>query len=650
MTLLPFSTAPKNDESGMSWLLRLTEGNLLRSPWPLLRLMGMDRPRVSHLRVDLGRVASLCGLAPESVESFKCTNVPGGRMIRFRGHTIQGHALRNSRPVMCPLCVRELGYARSVWDLRLVTACPRHRIKLVDRCGHCGNPLSWLRPRLDICRCGQTLSDTAAQPLEDSDLAVSAALECSLSGSTGPWTDSGWLANAVVDELATRSLAEALELVKWLARVSTGITTSSMRHDATSVASAAGRCLCDWPSGYHAALDAHIERRTKDSESGSASASVDSAANFALMQRRQVRRIAVMFGHGESALESEIVRYVRLRFADALLDTRVAAAMKVFGMEPRWISLQEASRRLRIDHRTTFRLIEEGRLASRRIERADATRYFVRAEDLQIEVAGMRMVALTNVTRLLGLPLSVLLDLRRSGTISRTSELGRVPGISQADIDDFRSRWAAVPRTAKPRGLETISLYDAFRSKAFGFSNGWKAETLRRVLAGRLLVYDVRIRPVLDAMVSPVELNEVMGDFRQLRLTLGGAGHALNLSKIGVLRLLVDGHLKAVLSETEIAFERSEVAKFAARYVQLSKVVGSANRIGAVVVACESERIECLRAGGGASATVFVPRESVKRLRKLLGAKFAVDDTPAATHPGFHLHRNKGGRPKATAV
>ncbi|CAE6843131.1 hypothetical protein R69746_07013 [Paraburkholderia aspalathi] len=63
---------------------------------------------------------------------------------------------------------------RSGIPIALVSSCPVHNVRLLDRC-RCGRALSWRRPSLDLCECGRQLtrSDQNFEPANPRELAVS---------------------------------------------------------------------------------------------------------------------------------------------------------------------------------------------------------------------------------------------------------------------------------------------------------------------------------------------------------------------------------------------------------------------------------------------------------------------------------------------
>jgi hypothetical protein len=86
----------------------------------------------------------------------------------FLGHDfLRTYHLRQVRPQLCPMCLRQVQKALAAWSISLITCCPVHGIQLLDRCV-CGRAISWRRPSIDFCECGQRLT-APYQPCEPAD-------------------------------------------------------------------------------------------------------------------------------------------------------------------------------------------------------------------------------------------------------------------------------------------------------------------------------------------------------------------------------------------------------------------------------------------------------------------------------------------------
>lgn len=147
-----------SDEDGVGFSLRLANANgvtfnelarLLASPGHLY-IPGSASPAI----------AFLFGANPSDVyNAFAQAYFRGDRLgALLLGHQfLRPYHLRQHRPQVCPHCLRERQRAPATWALSLVTACPTHYARLIDRCV-CGRPISWRRPSIDICQCGRHLS------------------------------------------------------------------------------------------------------------------------------------------------------------------------------------------------------------------------------------------------------------------------------------------------------------------------------------------------------------------------------------------------------------------------------------------------------------------------------------------------------------
>lgn len=139
--------APHADESGLGYYRRLAADNVLSGWRELAGLAGVSRSR-SALMERADYVAGQLGLECEWTQSARqqeATSRSWGRLQRAQADAV------------CPACLGEAGYLLQHWSHAYVTACPEHRIQLVDRCDDCGEPLSTHRYHIDQCACGHDL-------------------------------------------------------------------------------------------------------------------------------------------------------------------------------------------------------------------------------------------------------------------------------------------------------------------------------------------------------------------------------------------------------------------------------------------------------------------------------------------------------------
>jgi hypothetical protein len=243
--------APRDDESGMGYYRRLSVDNALFSWRNLTNTAGVERSRRALLtRTD--DVARNLGLELAWAESAKqkediCRN--WGRLHRAQSDAV------------CPACLAESAYLRHQWEHTYVTACPQHRIQLVDRCEACEKHLSPERLYIGLCPCGHDLRSLPRAPATPAQQWLSMLLAGNdrQSGGMAPVlhdVDSNILVKAVrtlclyadpkqpgAPRLAAlpKSVAEAVEFLAPLEAL-----------------------LADWPMGFRAHVEQRIAAGRKD--------------------------------------------------------------------------------------------------------------------------------------------------------------------------------------------------------------------------------------------------------------------------------------------------------------------------------------------------------------------------------------------------
>jgi hypothetical protein len=140
--------APYSGESFLGYLLRLTEENSYDS----LRWI----PERAGLKVypDQGRWADLWRPHPRLSLLREITGLSEAEMESLRERLAPGCLVRWKAPKVCPSCLREKSWCRKAWDVLPFTACPLHRVTLIDSCPNCRRAISWARKSVSVCRCG----------------------------------------------------------------------------------------------------------------------------------------------------------------------------------------------------------------------------------------------------------------------------------------------------------------------------------------------------------------------------------------------------------------------------------------------------------------------------------------------------------------
>lgn len=193
---LTYLFEPKADESPLGYYRRLSATNALTS-WKELAVMAEVSPSRTGLLGVPDHIATMLNMPREWTD----------RLAQLEQELRALRSLhRSGRDAVCPQCLAEHMYLRVGWEHAYVTACTRHRVRLVDRCSGCGSPLDLLREHIAQCGCGHELVSLPREQATDAELWLSALLS-----GPGP-TDAECIAPDVsgADPKAVAQLAKTL--------------------------------------------------------------------------------------------------------------------------------------------------------------------------------------------------------------------------------------------------------------------------------------------------------------------------------------------------------------------------------------------------------------------------------------------------------
>ncbi|WP_031360998.1 TniQ family protein [Caballeronia sordidicola] len=243
--------APKGDESGMGYYRHLAADNALFHWRDMASTAGVERNRRAFLtRTD--DVARNLGLEPAWTEFTR------EQESVCRGW---GSLHRAKSDTVCPACLAESPYLRHHWEHAYVTACPHHRILLVDRCNACGQHLSPERLYIGLCSCGHDLSSLPRVPATRSQQWLS-----TLVGSSGQRSGS------VRPPLHGVDISVLVKTIRTLCQYADP-TRSGLPRGAASPKSVAESVeflsplealLADWPTGFRNHVEQRIAAGRKD--------------------------------------------------------------------------------------------------------------------------------------------------------------------------------------------------------------------------------------------------------------------------------------------------------------------------------------------------------------------------------------------------
>jgi hypothetical protein len=248
---LIYRPLPKEQEGLNGFLLRLAEGNGLRTNQLIKVTPGGDE--------FLPSLAALLDVQPEHT-SLTTIQL---RMERFVKSNRFIWSPRSSR--YCPACLKESPIWNLLWEAKLITACERHQVRLVDTCTACGNRLSWAREKLQYCGCGVAFNTAKQEQSSPEEALLSHWMKAKLYG-TG----------TTPDHIAPLSIHQLHHLVSFLGAYD--VLDKSQRKprsdnlNKVSAASVVGlsamKALADWPNSFDQYLDRLVSRNRPCDQAG----------------------------------------------------------------------------------------------------------------------------------------------------------------------------------------------------------------------------------------------------------------------------------------------------------------------------------------------------------------------------------------------
>jgi hypothetical protein len=230
-------------ESIMSWLLRAFQASGVQYEEGM-RWLGLDR----RTGLGDGDVMALAWALHADADDVRgrmtlLETRTGGRWVHLAGHRLcRWVAPTTMMAKLCPLCLRETGFARIDWLTRAAPACRRHNCSLVQACAACGRKIHWARPGLRICRCGHFFKplDEAVGTLEPELIAWLEWVEAVLSGDTGVAKSASRRLPALLQDMTLDGAYRLVEAFGLLERPSAPV--HDVRHSSVSL-SAVGAML-----------------------------------------------------------------------------------------------------------------------------------------------------------------------------------------------------------------------------------------------------------------------------------------------------------------------------------------------------------------------------------------------------------------------
>jgi hypothetical protein len=258
---------PVQEESLSNYCLRVSESNGYFTPAMMLTMAGVaSRNHVGINESD--KVAKLVDVDPSLLRSMAYMRKEDEKQGTWRRgeHQYRPCEVTPRFTRICPACIQELGYARAIWDVRLVVACPKHQTLLLDTCPNCGKTLTWMRRGLLTCSCGHRINSDTCLPAPEWTSRVASLIEGAILG-TRKDLDSTWLPHEVM-QLPPEDLLPFLTY--WTTILSRRLDPSAdkvLTHrtgfavsDLSEVLNMAGQAVAEWPLSHAHTIARLFER------------------------------------------------------------------------------------------------------------------------------------------------------------------------------------------------------------------------------------------------------------------------------------------------------------------------------------------------------------------------------------------------------
>lgn len=382
-----------------------------------------------------------------------------------------------------------------------------HGRRLLQVCEACSKPLTWFRRSLLRCACGANLARQTGAKADPAEVELASLLERRIDGD--PATERMSTTGLPLEALNALPFDALIKLIQTLHRLR---PKSWCDQDSPGVTAA--KVFAGWPQGFHQYL------RDKAAASGQQPTSVGLRRRFeslfgALFKRRAMSKHLVF-------LREAFVDFGLREWGEAVVDSKMRGCA---GRDRRFVSAAAFARCAGVQPITVRRWVEKGRLGGS-LTRGKSARGFV------IDAAGIDDTARPRGERLeareagkyIGLPVSVLRQLKVSGHYSANPVVNAARGFWKTDLDSLGKRVIDCATAADRSAASTnqgrsncVLLGDVLAKMKFG-DEGAKGRLVASLLDGktramgkapkrlhqlRLSVVDVESFRVGDSMTRP---------------------------------------------------------------------------------------------------------------------------------------------------
>lgn len=601
MKLLLRTPAPHPTESLLGFALRVSEMNGYDSPWHIFSLAGFTQGEIVSTGFKVNKLAAILGRGPEQFEQITYRAESGKKEFQLLGHRLGGSLtyspLRLKRPALCPCCVEENGYIDAFWDLSSAIACPIHGTQMLDHCPACSIPLSWFRPGLLKCKCGENLRQLGAPNASTAEVELMRLLYAKLHHLPIPDSKNNSLP---IRELWLLPLQSVLELLVAIGQRATTAGSAGLLPGTTNTTETAVEILSNWPANFHDFL------RKLDQHCNEGGISI----------RKRFRTFySSMFKHRRNAADFTFLRDEMLRFGseewgEVIVDPRMNIKL---GENQRFLSRKKLAERINVDPRTLSKWAEKGRVNIKEVGVGIKKRFIA-------DAAGFSKTIKTDVNNIferqaamqLELPTSVLRFLKSSRHYSPVHTPPYKGGYHELDLQNFyRTILDKSNEIGAPPNTPVLTLEYVMQETRFWSTNG-KGEFVAAFLDGEIQSPGRLNQKISSILFYKADVEHFVQKSRAKSagntISLQEASQRIDCSSMALKALARDGYLEMLSGPSRHRITISSIEQLLSTHISLQAIArahhSSTRKLHRL---CIAQRIKTLRVPHeGTGETIFV--------------------------------------------
>lgn len=516
-------------------------------------------------------------VTPRHVELETICFAPGFTFPRMPESDFKAHFHNEAKAQFCPHCLAEAAYQRSVWQLKVIAACPQHRCLLVDACPQCGGVIETadlVSAYCHRCRCDLRMAVAIDLSGDEVGLQAQSILYC--------WARAGSHTRSTLPRQPGRELyglfVSLLPMVFQAGETMAGLhtrpelaqpldwqryATRRTAHYYVAGATAMG-ALLDWPDGFHSFLQRFAYRDGQ-------AFTISLKSQFGCLLTSDT--LALWQDEAYGFVYEAFVAYVTAHSVWPVVKKhRHFQEFPLPAKRFTWMVAEEAAEMLGVTERTVKRMIAGGLIGVMAETLTLRMKFLCRADVLALKERWANAIPLADTAVWLGVSGDVVKGLMAMGLLT-AARRPRVDGSAawQIDRDSIEGLLTAVRQAANTQfqpGRERVNLTMATQMLAAHGLNA--AQVVELVIRGRLRAR-CNMNQALDGLAFA--RRDVLALLDTLRDEQGLVSRRVFARRMKVKPEVIEEWIAlglvtpALRSEQGTYFTREAVADFAGAYV-----------------------------------------------------------------------------------